>query len=218
MKRTERHHLKEDQMAHGVHWVVELVRKYKREITIVAGALAFAAVVFGGLLAVRSHGRSVRSRAVGEVQALAAAVATDPARLADLEKLAGKRRTARLANLELAAHWAEKGDWGQAESFLARIPAVPKDLLYCQAEHLEGQIAVARKDYDKAIAVYRKMVDEKPAAYPPDAALFHLAEALELKGETAEALELYKKLQADHAQSYFGYEASLKAGRLDAGQ
>ena len=34
--------------------------------------------------------------------------------------------------------------------------------------------------------------------------------------ETAVALELYKKLQADYAQSYFGYEASLKVGKLEA--
>ena len=216
MKRTERHHLKEDEMAHGVHWLVELVGKYKREMTIVAGAVALAAAVFGSLLLVRSHARTVRSRAVGEVQALAAAAAADPAKLADLELLAAKRRTARAAELELAAHWAEKSDWAKAEAHLARIPAAPKDLLYYQAEHLEGQVALARKDFERAVAIYRKMVEEKPAAYPPDAALFHLAEALELKGETAEALELYKKLQTDHAQSYFGYEASAKAGRLEA--
>jgi len=216
MKRSERHHLKEDQMAHGVHWLVEFVGRYKREIMIVAGALAFAAVVFGALLIVRSHGRSVRSRAIGEVQALASAAGEDTGKLAGLEKLTAKRRTARPANMELAAYWAEKGDWAKAESYLGRIPAAPKDLLYYQAEHLKGQVAVGRKEYDKAVAVYQKIVDEKPAVYPLDAALFHLAEAHELKGETGKALDLYKKLQTDHAQSYYGYEASLKAGRLDA--
>ena len=189
MKRTERHHLKEDEMATGVHWLVELYQTYKREITLVAGALVLAAVVFSGLLIVRSQTRSVRSRAVGEVMDLAAEVAQKPEKLAELEKLAAKGRTARLANMELAKYWAEKSDWAKAESYLGKLPAGPKDLLYYQAEDLKAQIAMGRKDYDKALAIYKKIGDEKPKAYPLDAALFRLAEGHELKGDTAEALD-----------------------------
>jgi len=214
MKRTERHHLKEDEMAHGLSWLAEFFNKYKRETLIVAGAVVFAAVVFSALLIVRAHGRSVQSRAIGEVGDLAAAAVDKPEKLADLENLAGKARTARLANLELARYWAERGDWAKAESFAGRIPDGRKDLLHFQAEDLKAQIALGRKDFDKAIAIYKKAIDEKPEAYPVDALLFHLAESHELKGETQAAIDLYKKLQEEHAQSYYGYEASLKAGRL----
>ena len=215
MKRTERHHLKEDEMAHGVNWLVEFFQKYRREVLIVAAALVFAAVVFGALLAIRSHARSVKSLAIGRVGALAAEVAQKPEKLADLEKLSGKRATARLATLELAKYWAERSDWAKADSYLERLPAGEKDLLYYQAEDLKAQVALGRKDLDKAIAIYKKISDEKPDIYPLDAVLFHLAESYELKGETVAALELYKRLQADSAQSYFGYEASLKVGKLE---
>jgi tetratricopeptide (TPR) repeat protein len=214
MKRTERHHLKEDEMAHGLSWLADFFIKFKREILLVAGAVVFAAVVFGALLIVRAHGRSVQSRAIGEVGELAAAAVDKPEKLADLENLAGKARTARLANLELARYWAERGDWAKAESFAGRIPDGRKDLLHFQAEDLKAQIALGRKDFDKAIAIYKKAIDEKPEAYPVDALLFHLAESHELKGEVQAATDLYKKLQEEHAQSYYGYEASLKAGRL----
>jgi tetratricopeptide (TPR) repeat protein len=215
MKRTERHHLKEDEMAEGVNWLVDFYQKYRREIFLVAGAVVVAALVFVALLAVRSHSRNARSEAIGQVGALAADLESNPAKLAELEKLAAKGRTARLAALELAGYWAERSDWAKAESFLAKVPAAPKDLLYYQAEDLKGQVAIGRKDYDKAIAIYKKTVDEKPKVYPFDAALFHLAESHELKGEIAAAVELYKKLQADYPQSYYGYEASLKAGKLE---
>jgi len=214
MKRTERHHLKEDEMRHGLSWLVDFFNTYKRETLIIAGAVVFAAAVFGALLIVRAHGRSVQSRAIGEVGDLAAAAVDKPEKLADLEKLAGKARTARLANLELSRYWAERGDWAKAESFAGRIPDGRKDLLHFQAEDLKAQIALGRKDFDKAIAIYKKAIDEKPEAYPVDALLFHLAESHELKGETQAAIDLYKKLQEEHAQSYYGYEASLKAGRL----
>jgi tetratricopeptide (TPR) repeat protein len=217
MKRTERHHLKEDQMAHGVNWLVEFFQNYQREVYIVAAAVVFAAIVLSGLLVVRSHARSVRSQAIGEVGALAAEVSQKPEKLADLEKLAAKGRTARPATLELAKYWAEKGDWAKASSYLAEFPAGPKDLLYYQSEDLKAQVALAKKDFDAAIAIYKKMTDEKPKVYPLDAALFHLAESRELKGETAAAIELYKKLQADYGQqSYYGYEASLKVSKLEA--
>jgi tetratricopeptide (TPR) repeat protein len=216
MKRTERHHLKEDEMAHGVHWLVAFYQKYQREIFIVAGAVVFAALIFTGLLLLRSHAQAVQSEAIGEVTSLAADLDEKPASLDALEKLAAKGPAARLANLELAAHWAEKSDWAKADACLARIPSSPQDLLYYQAQNLKGQVAVGRKDYEGAIAIFKKIVEEKPKTYPVEAALYHLAEAQELKGDTAAAVETYKKLQADHPQSYYGYEASMKAGKLEA--
>jgi predicted negative regulator of RcsB-dependent stress response len=214
MKRTERHHLQEDQMAHGLNWLIDYAKKWKREFTIVAGALAFAAVVFVALVLVRSHARSVQSGIIGLVGDVAAEAALKPEKLAELEKLAGQRRTARLANLELAKYWVERSDWAKAESTLGRIAGSPKDLLYYQAEDIKARVALGRKDFDKAIAIYQKISDEKPKVYPLDAVLFRLAESRELKGETKEALAIYKKLQAEYPQSYYGYEASLKTGRL----
>ncbi len=214
MKRAERHHLKEEGIAVGMGKVVHLMKGYRREILIVAGGLAFVAVVIGALAMVRAHGRSVQSRAIGEVADLAAAAVENPEKLAGLEKLAGTGRAARLANLELARYWAERGDWAKAGAYADRIADGRKDLLHYQTEDLKAQIALGRMDFDAAIAIYKKAVDEKPEAYPVDALLFRLAESHELKGETAAALEIYKKLQEEHAQSYYGYEASLKAGRL----
>ena len=214
MKRTERHHLQENGMSHGLSWLVDFAKKWRKELTIVGAAAAFAVVVFAALVLIRSHSQSVQSRVVGEVGALAAEAAQKPEKLAELEKLAGSGRYARRANLELAKYWAERNDWAKAESFLGRIPASRKDLLYYQTEDLKAQVAVGKKDYDRAIAIYRKVRDEKPKVYPLDAVLFRLAESHELKGETSAALEIYKSLQTDYAQTYFGYEASVKAGRL----
>jgi tetratricopeptide (TPR) repeat protein len=216
MKRTERHHLKEDEMAHGVHWLVVFYQKYQREIYIVAGAVVFAALVFVGLLLIRSRGQGLASEALGEVTSLAADLDQKPGNLAALERIAAKGRASRLANLELATYWAEKSDWAKADSYLTRFPAAPKDLLYYQAQDLKAQVAIGRKDFATAIAIYQKIAEEKPRAYPVDAALYHLAQTQELKGETAAAVALYKKLQADYPQSYYGYEASVKAGKLEA--
>ena len=214
MKRTERHHLKENEMQEGFSWFVDFYDKYRREILMAGVVAAVAIVVFGALFLIRSHTRAVRSRAVGEVVSLAQELPTKPANLGRLETIASAGPAARLACLELAGYWACQGDAAKAESYLGRIPAAPKDDIYYQAEDLRGQLLVKKKAYDQAIAVYQKVREEKPKSYPLDVVLFHLAETYELKGQTKEALDLYSTLQADYSQTYFGYEASMKAARL----
>jgi TolA-binding protein len=72
------------------------------------------------------------------------------------------------------------------------------------------------KNYDQAIALYAKLEKEKPEDYAFEVILFHKAEALEGKGDKAEALAVYKKLQQDYPQSYYGYDASDRVRKLEA--
>ncbi len=214
MKRTERHHLKEDEVRMGVDWFIHIYETWRREILIGAGIAAFAVLLFLALFLVRSHAQNLQSQAIGQVVSLSQDLPTKPENLAKLEALAAKGPAARLACLELAGYWTGKGDYAKAEPYLARIPAAPKDLLYYQAEDLRAQVLVRKKDYAKAAAIYQALRDEKPKAYPQDAILFHLAEVYELQGQKKEALDLYTKLQSEYTQTYFGYEASIKASRL----
>jgi len=214
MKRTERHHLQEDGMRTGLNWFVHFYETWQKEILIAAGVVVLAALVFTGLLLLRAHGQSVQSRALGEVMSLSQDLGTKPGNLTRLEALSNQGPAARIACLELAGYWAGKGDYVKADSYLARIPVSPKDLLYYQAEDLKAQTLLKKKDFDKAIAIYQKIRDDKPKAYPLDAVLFHLAEAYELKGQKKEALDIYARLQSEYSQTYYGYEASMKASRL----
>jgi len=214
MKSTERHHLKENEMRTGLNWFLDFYEKWRTEILIAAACVVFAAALFTALLFVRGHAQSVQSRALGDVVSLSQDLATKPENLTKLEASAGQGSAARIACLELASYWAGKGDYPKAEAYLSRIPAAPKDLSYYQAEDLKAQILLKKKEFDKVIAIYEKIRNEKPKSYPLDAVLFHLAEAYELKGQKKEALDLYTALQSDYAQTYYGYEASTKAGRL----
>ena len=218
MKRSERHHLKEDQMVRGLSWMAQFFKTYRREFLMGAAALAVAALVFAALMLLRSHSHSVYSRVVGEVKTLVSDLDGKPANLAELEKLAEKRRYARLPNLELAKHWFGQGDLAKAESYLARIPAGRKDLLHYQIEDFRAQVLIRQKEFDRAIEIYTKMRDEKPKVYPLDAVLFHMAEALELRGDRKEALAIYREIQEEYTQTYYGYEASMRASRLALSQ
>jgi len=122
MKRTERHHLKEDEMAHGLSWLVQFIGKYRREILTVAGALAFAAVVFAGLLMVRAHGpeRPEPGRRRGRRPGR-------PRRSRNRRSWPTSRSWPRRAAPPVRQPRAgpvlgERGDWAKAESFAGRIP------------------------------------------------------------------------------------------------
>lgn len=214
MKRKERHHLKEDQMLTGLNKFYNLARKYQKEILIALGVCVFVAAAYGALLAIKSRSLKVQSRVAGQIFKLSEELAEKPENVAELEKLAGKGKFARLAYLELARHSVENTDYDKAGSYLENIPSSPKDIHYYQSENLKARIFVGRGDYDAAIAVYQAIEEEGPADYPLDAVLFSLAEVFELKGQLSEARELFERIQQDYGQTYYGYEASIKAGRL----
>ncbi len=215
MKGTERRHLKTDQLVHGMQGVVAFFRKWRSQI-VLAGVLILAlGVVFAGLRIIRAEQAKSRSRTVSEILALRADLPKVPENAAKLEALAGKGKSGRLASLSLATYWMEQGRPDKAEAALSSIKDAGRDFQYYQVKSLQAEIALAKGDLDGSLAILAKIVEENPKDYLLDSVLFRQAEALELKGKEAEALALYKKLQTEYPQSYYGYEASLKAVRME---
>jgi len=214
MKRVERHHIKEDGLAITMGKVARFLKAHEKEFRTVALGLAAILVLALAVMLVRGQIRAKDNRVVTEILSLRAELDQKPENLGRIEKLAGPRGARRLAHLELATYWIEKGDLAKAEAALKNIAPGGRDMLAYQARDLQGQLEIKRKAYDQAIALYKAIEAEKPASYPLDAVLFHRAQAHELKGEKKDALDLYKKVQADYPGTYYGYEASMKTSRL----
>lgn len=216
MKGKERHHLKENEFVHGIHGVFEFARKWRREL-IMGGLLIIAlGIVFAGFQIVRAQQAKGQSQKLGEIQTLRDGLPKAPENVAKLEALAGKGKYGRVASISLASYWLEQGQFDKAQTALAAVQDTPKDFYYYQARDLAAQLAVLKGDLDGALAILAKIVEEKPKDYVLDAVLFRQADVLEKKGNTAEALALYKQIEKDYAQSYFGYDASQKVRKLEA--
>ncbi len=214
MKQQERHRLKQDDLAFGLHRLVNFGRQFGRQLAILGIVIVALAVVYVGLQLVRGQSRSKESRAIGEVLQLRADLPKNPANLAKLEAYGGK--AGRLADVLVGTYWVEQGDLDKAEASVLKVKENPKDTIYYEAQDLLAQIYFWRKNYDKAIEIYKNIVTDNPKDFPLDGVIYHQAEALEKKGQKAEALALYKKLQADYAQTYFGYESQAKIASLEA--
>jgi predicted negative regulator of RcsB-dependent stress response len=215
MKRVERKQLKGDEFVSGMGQFLDFMKGHEKELMISAGALVGVILIFLGVLALRAGTLRKESRVAGEILSLRADLDKTPGNLTRLEKLAGPGKYARLAYLELATYWIEKGDLDKAEKMAAAVKLAPKDLIYYEAQDLLAQIKARKRDFAQALEIYVKLEKDKPESYPLDAILFHKAEVLEKKGDVKEALAAYKKLQEEYSQTYFGYEASMKVGRLE---
>ena len=216
MKREIKKKLKEDEFVDSFGWVVSFVQKWRKELTIAAAVIVGVAVLWAGAQVLNGAQNRKNSAALGEILALRNDLDKNPQNLSKLEALAQKGKFARVASAQLAAYWVEQGALDKAEKALAGASAGPRDFFYYQAQDLSGQIAVLKGEYDKAVKILQAVEDAKPKDYNLDAVLYHKAEALEKKGDAAGALALYKRIQTEYAQSYFGYDAGQKTRKLEA--
>lgn len=216
MKRKIKKQLKEDELVTGFQKFLEFGKTWRKEVIIFAVVVAVLAALYGSFQLIRAQQTKKESRRVGEILALRADLAKNPQNVAKLEQLGGTEKAARLAFIGLATYWIEQGNLDKALASLAKIKDIPKDFFYYQAQDLTAQVEVLKGRYDQAIQILKKIEEAKPKDYLLDVVLYHHAEALEKKGQPKEARDLYKKVQDEYAQTYFGYDASAKVKKLES--
>ena len=215
MKRATKKHLKEDKLQMTATNIVEFSREHTKEISIAGAGVAVLILVFIVFQVISVQQTKKENRILDQILTLSSEIRENPEKIAELEELAGKGRFSRIGYLELAKYWFEKEDFAKVTANLDEISKGKKDLVYYQAQDLMGQVYISQNDYDNAIALYGKLEEKNPKEYVLDAVLFHKAHAHEKKGETEEALVLYKRLQEEFAQTYFGYDAAIKVLDLE---
>ena len=207
--------LKEDELVSTLTKVLDFAKKRSRELMFAAAAIVVILLVFFVSNIIKAQAIKKDSRLLADIIEINSQLKDNPEKVSELEALAGSGKFSRVAYLKLAAHWIENGDSEKARSYLEKIPEKRKDITYYQAQDMLAQIYFRNKEYDKAISIYKSIEEEDQKDYAPDAILFHLAEAHEGKGELDAALELYKKVQSDYSQTFYGFDASKKVSELE---
>ncbi len=207
--------LKEDEFVSTLTKIFDFAKKKSRELMI--GAIAVAIVILAFLVSNALKAQSVKrdSRVLAEILEIESQLDENPDKLAELEALAGKGKFSRIAYLKLASYWIEQGNSENAKSHLEKISDKSKDLIYYQAQDMLAQVYMHDKDFDKAIAIYKSIEEDDEQDYALDAVLYRMAEAHEEKGELDIALELYKRVQDEYPQTFFGLDASKKVSELE---
>ncbi len=215
MKRIKRKQLKEDELVSTVNKIIRFFKARTKWFVALVVLIATFLLIFAGIKLVTGENRKKESRLLTQIIDLHAELNNNPENVARLEELAGDGKFSRLAYLLLATYCMENGDQDKAQSYLEKMPERRKDILYYQAKDLLAQIHFKRKNYDKAIEIYKKIEDEDPKDHSLDVILFHRAEVHEEKGEFEEALVLYKKIQEEFTETFYGYDAAQKIRKLE---
>jgi len=215
MKGRERKQLKQDYFISIVTKSVDFVKDNWKAFVLAAGGLVLLGVIFvAGRLIQAKHLRD-QSVILGEIIEISAELEENPEKIQELEQIADKGKYARVAYLKLAAYWMEKEDFEKALATLENLAKGKKDLVFYQGLDLTADIHMKRKEYDAALEIYNRIEKEKPKSYPIDKILFQKAQVLEEKGDTEAALALYKTIQEEYAQTYYGFDAGAKIKELE---
>lgn len=238
MKRTERHHLKENELAHLARGAQQLIETQGRQVTMILVGVAVAAVILIGYLTWRG---SVNSRAQS---LLAEATLIETARVGppsapgtpsqglsypnEREKL-----QAALTKFKAAADQYPSTDAGQfaryreattqmalgnakeAQAAYQQVIDTSGNNLYGQMARLGQAQAQARSgQFDPAINTFRELSQRTDLSLPVDGILMELGKTYLEAGKPAEAQTTFNKLVEEFPESPFSSDAKRELDTL----
>ncbi len=215
MKKKVKRQLKTDEFANFMNRIFDFFKSNQREFTIAGAALLVIALVFLSVRYVQAVNSRKQSEILGQILQLESEIKDNPDSLVELEQMAGKGKFGRLAAIKAAALNFERGRTGKAVELLQNVSSAPKDMVYYQARDLLGQIYFSQQQYDEALAVFSEIERENPRVYPMDIILYRKARVLAARNDVDLAIEAFTKLQTDFPNSYYGYEATREAQKLE---
>lgn len=215
MKRKLRKKLKEDEFVSTMTKIYIYIKNKTQYILIGVIVLIVTVGVILGVKAVKNQNLKKESEKLGQILQISSELTQNPERLAELEGLSGKGKFSRVAYLELASYWFYKEDYDKVLDYLEKIPGGDKDIFFYQAKNLLAETYFHKNEYDKALGIYEQIEKENPKDYPLDLVLFKKAGILEEQGNEERALEIYRRIQEDYAQTYYGFEAQEKVRELE---
>jgi predicted negative regulator of RcsB-dependent stress response len=238
MKRTERHHLKENELDRLARQARETVGTWKRETTV---AIAAVVIVGAGVLGYVAWKDRINSRAEAMLaEALAVTEVRVGAPVAPGTPGAGPsfateraRSEAALVKFKAAADAYPDADAGifaryrqagvemelgntqQAAPTYQQVIDRAGDRIYGQMARLGLAEAQARSgQYDQAINTFKELAQRKDGPLPVDGILMQLGLAYRDAGKKADAQQTFNRLVEEYPDSPFGMDAKKELESL----
>lgn len=238
MKRTERHHLKENEIEHLARQAREMLGMRKREATVAIAAIVIVGAAVLGYVAWKDR---VNSRAEAMLAGALAAIGTRvgppvapgtpgagpsfPTERARSEAALARFKAAAdaypdtdagiLARYRQAATEMTLGNAAQAVTTYQQVIDRAGDRIYGQMARLGLAEAQARSGkYDEAIKTFKELAQRKDGPLPVDGILMQLGLAYRDSGKTADAQQTFSRIVEEYPDSAFSMGAQKELDNL----
>jgi TolA-binding protein len=238
MKRTERHHLKENELESLVRQGQELMSTRQREATMILGAVVAAAVIAAGYFGWRENVQGKASGLLAEAVAIQDARIGPPPAPGQPEQglrfaTERERAQAALTKLKIAADAYPTSSAGvyaryqQAATYMtlgdmSGAVATYQQVIDRSGNGIIGQMAKlglaeaqARSgQFDPAIKTYAELSQRKDGPLPVDAILMQLGRVYLEAGKRTEAQQAFNRLVDEFPESQFSTDAKRELDTL----
>ena len=244
MKRSERHHLKENELAQSVARAREVLETKARPIGGLVAAIVIVAAAVGGYalwrqnLNARASAMLAEAMVVADAQVVAPAPATDPkspppapppnsyptekakleAALAKFTAAADKypRTQAGItARYHEATTLAMLGRNAEAERQYQQVVDRNGDGIYGRMARLGlAEVRVHAERYDEAITIYKDLTSSTTKDMPADAVLMRLANAYAAAGRPSDARQTLNRVVNEFPTSPYSTDARQELDRM----
>jgi tetratricopeptide (TPR) repeat protein len=239
VKRTERHHLKQDELVSSIGQATHWFQQHRTNVVNALLVALGAGLLLGGIYIYRTR-KSDEARALlaealkqyhgdvgsdtGDTEAPSSgpkfATAEEKYRTAleSLEKVAnefGSYDSGRQARYYVGLCQAELKDFEGAEGSLQKLRSGNRDLLYYLASKALASVATERGNHTVAAEIYRPLVEDAQNPLPKDYLLFELAKAEERAGNLEQARQYYDRMVAEHPESQLRGDAMSRRELLE---
>jgi hypothetical protein len=241
MKRSERHHLKENELVRFVDRTRDVVTERRREIMLATAALVVIAIAAAAYFAWQTRAESNASALLAdamttlEAQVLppappapgetapkppAGTYPTDQSRLeAALPKLSAVYTQYPSTDSALTARYYEANalaTLGRRDEARAKYQElVDGGGIYGRMARLGlADLLASAGQHDQAIAIYKELSTDPEATLPVDGVLMHLGRVYQKAGRNAEAQQTYTRIVQEFPESLYAADARRELDAL----
>jgi tetratricopeptide (TPR) repeat protein len=243
MRTSERHHLKDNELAIALGQANDWVTKNQRTLVLTVGILALVAVAVGGFYAWRqsiegkARGMLAEAMVIQEARVLAPTPPADgsktaptqqtgtyPTLKAKLEAALPKFMAAadaypstdsgQSARYQAAAILVDLGRFDEAVQTYDRVIRDGSGLLPQMARLGKAEAQVRATQYDAAIASFKELSERADLNLPKEAMLLELARAYRLAGKPEDATKTLNQIVEQHGTSPFAQEARQELEKI----
>jgi TolA-binding protein len=244
MKSTERHKLKENELAQTVARTREIVEQRRKEVTMIAVAAIAASVLIGGYFTWRASRDGKAQGLLATALAVAEApVFTPPppapgspppvqppgsfrtererleASIAPLQRAADAYPDSDAgitARYRLGATLAELGRFAEAEQRFQEViqKAGQKNIYHHTARLGAGEAQLAQGKGDAAVETFKQIAADTNSSLPVDGVLMQLGRAALAAGKKDEATRAFTRVVDEFPQSLYATEAKGKLAEI----